>query len=90
MPQGQMKANKIKYGPVVTEDQPEEHRMSGLIGGPKLLETIWPDKSQRPSLRWLRYMSTQRRIPFFKIGHLVYFDVEMVKSRLADPTQRAG
>jgi hypothetical protein len=38
----------------------------------------------RPSLRWLRTQTKARAIPFVRIGHLVFFDVEMVRRWLAE------
>ena len=37
----------------------------------------------RPSLRWLRTPTEARSIPCVRIGHLVFFDVEMVRDYLA-------
>ena len=36
----------------------------------------------RPSLRWLRTQTRSRAIPHVKIGHLVFFDVEVVRRAL--------
>lgn len=38
----------------------------------------------RPSLRWLRTQTKARTIPHFRIGHLVFFEVEMVRAYLAE------
>ena len=38
----------------------------------------------RPSLRWLRTQTKARAIPCVRIGHLVFFDVEMVRAYLAE------
>ena len=52
-----------------------------LVDAQGLLEALF-DESSRPSLRWLRQMQAQRKIPFVKIGHLVRFDVEKVRKAL--------
>ena len=52
-----------------------------LVRAEKLLELLFDDQS-RPSLRWLRQMQAQRKIPYIKIGHLVRFDVDQVRSAL--------
>jgi len=46
-----------------------------------LLEALF-DESSRPSLRWVRQMQAQRKIPYVKIGHLVRFDIEKVRQAL--------
>jgi hypothetical protein len=52
-----------------------------LVRAERLLELLFDDQS-RPSLRWLRQMQAQRKIPYVKIGHLVRFDVAQVRSAL--------
>jgi len=52
-----------------------------LVDGPKLLEVLF-DPESRPSLRWLRKMQREKRIPYIKIGHLVRFDVDEVRKAL--------
>lgn len=52
-----------------------------LVDANGLLELLF-DKSSRPSLRWVRQMQAQRKIPYVKIGHLVRFDVEEVRNAL--------
>lgn len=54
-----------------------------LVDANGLLETLF-DKSSRPSLRWVRQMQAQRKIPYVKIGHLVRFDVEEVRQALSE------
>jgi hypothetical protein len=48
-----------------------------LVGAIELLEVLFPEKS-RPTLRWLRDQCKQRRVPYRKIGHLVFFDPDEV------------
>ena len=52
-----------------------------LVRAERLLELLFDDES-RPSLRWLRQMQAQRKIPYIKLGHLVRFDVEEVREAL--------
>lgn len=52
-----------------------------LVDGNGLLEALF-DEPSRPSLRWLRQMQGQRKIPYVKIGHLVRFDIEKVRQAL--------
>lgn len=54
-----------------------------LVDAEGLLFALF-DKDSRPSLRWIREMQAQRRIPYYKIGRLVRFDVEKVRTALAD------
>ena len=44
----------------------------------------------RASLRWLRTQTAARTIPFLRIGHLVFFDVDLVWRALANKTWYAG
>lgn len=56
---------------------------SQLVDAQGLLDVTF-EKSSRPSLRWLRQMQAQRKIPYIKIGHLVRFDVEKVRAALEE------
>jgi hypothetical protein len=53
---------------------------AGLVDGPRLLETLFPNPVCRPSLRWLR--TNQRTLPYVRIGRLVWFDPKLVKAQL--------
>ncbi len=53
-----------------------------LVAAPELLNALFSDAC-RPSLRWLRTQTASRAIPHVRIGHLVFFDVEMVRAALA-------
>lgn len=54
-----------------------------LVGAETLLETLFPDPRDRPSLRWLRGMQAKRLIPFRKVGQkFVRFDVAEVRAAL--------
>lgn len=59
------------------------HEGSKLVDATGLLEALFESDS-RPSLRWLRQMQAQRRIPYIKIGHLVRFNIEDVRVALTD------
>ena len=54
-----------------------------LVTAPQLLEELF-DVNAKPSLRWLRTQTKAKTIPHIRIGHLVFFDVEMVRTALAD------
>ena len=53
-----------------------------LVNGQQLLDDLF-DPEAKPSMRWLRTQTKAKAIPFFRVGHLVFFDVEMVKASLA-------
>lgn len=48
----------------------------------RLLNELF-DQDARPSIRWLRQQTKAKAIPFIRIGHLVFFDVDMVRTALA-------
>ena len=54
-----------------------------LVTGEQLLDQLF-DPQARPSTRWLRTQIKERNIPFVRIGHLVFFEVEMVRVVLAE------
>ena len=43
------------------------------VDATKLLEILF-DEASRPSLRWLRDQQKAKRLPYAKIGRLVFFD----------------
>ncbi|MEI8289109.1 MAG: hypothetical protein WCH99_06515 [Verrucomicrobiota bacterium] len=53
---------------------------AGLVDGPRLLETLFPNPVCRPSLRWLR--TNQDKLFHVRIGRLVWFDPKLVKAQL--------
>lgn len=53
-----------------------------LLSAEQLLTQLF-DPDCKPSLRWLRGQTKARTIPFIRIGHLIFFDLEMVRSTLA-------
>jgi hypothetical protein len=52
-----------------------------LVRAEKLLELLW-EESSRPSLRWLRAQQANKTIPSVKIGRLVWFSPEQVRTTL--------
>lgn len=59
-------------------------KLSGkLVNANQLLEALF-DPEARPSLRWLRTQTKLRTIPFVRLGHLIFFDVELVRMALAN------
>ena len=53
-----------------------------LVTAQQLLDDLF-DPGARPSIRWLRSQTKAKSIPHIRIGHLVFFDVEMVRTALA-------
>jgi hypothetical protein len=54
-----------------------------LVRAEDMLEQVFAQNC-KPSLRWLRTQTKAKTIPHFRIGHLVFFDVEMVRAALVD------
>jgi hypothetical protein len=52
-----------------------------FVDGPKLLEILFTPEC-RPTLRWLRDQQKARRIPFVKIGRLVFFSPVQVREAM--------
>jgi hypothetical protein len=52
-----------------------------LVTASQLLEQLF-DPEAKPSLRWLRSQTKAKAIPHVRIGHLVFFDVDMVRATL--------
>lgn len=53
-----------------------------LVDALGLLDRLF-DKKSRPSVRWVREQTANRTIPFIKVGHLVFFDINQVREALA-------
>jgi hypothetical protein len=53
-----------------------------LVSAETLLDQLF-DPQCRPSLRWLRTQTKAKAIPHVRIGHLVFFDLEMVRATLS-------
>jgi len=52
-----------------------------LVSGPKLLQILFREDC-RPTMRWLRDQQKARRIPYVKIGRLVFFSPANVRETL--------
>jgi len=55
--------------------------MAKLVDAPQLLVELFEEGS-RPSIQWVRAMQYSGQIPHIKLGHLVRFDVEQVRTHL--------
>jgi hypothetical protein len=53
-----------------------------LVKAQQLLDEVFTPEC-RPSLRWLRSQTKAKTIPHVRIGHLVFFDVDLVRAALA-------
>jgi hypothetical protein len=53
-----------------------------LVSAEELLKQVFAQEC-KPSLRWLRTQTKAKSIPHIRIGHLVFFDGEMVRAALA-------
>ena len=60
-----------------------------LVGAEQLLDQLF-DQDARPSIRWLRQQTKAKAIPFVRIGHLIFFDVDMVRAALSAKNLVAG
>ena len=54
-----------------------------LVNAEQLLEALFTPES-RPSLRWLRSQTKAKAIPYVRMGHFVLFDLELVRTALAN------
>ncbi len=67
-----------------------EIKLSGkLVDADGLLAALFTDEC-RPSLRWLRTQTKEKAIPYVRIGHLIFFDVELVKTAIANQSLIRG
>jgi hypothetical protein len=53
-----------------------------LVNAEQLLAELF-DPECKPSIRWLRGQTKAKNIPHIRIGHLVFFDVDLVRTALA-------
>lgn len=53
-----------------------------LVNAQQLLTQLF-EADCKPSLRWLRSQTRAKSIPHIRLGHFVFFDVEMVRAALA-------
>ena len=61
--------------------QPEPLLPAKYVSPKRLLELLFEEES-RPTLRWLRAMTSARKLPFAKIGGKVLFRVSEVEAAL--------
>ena len=54
-----------------------------LVNAQAMLNEVFSEEC-RPSMRWLRTQTKAKTIPHVRIGHLVFFDVEIVRAYLAE------
>jgi hypothetical protein len=54
-----------------------------LVGAHQLLDQLF-DAESRPCIRWFRTQTKAKTSPFVRIGRLVFFNVDMVRSALAN------
>lgn len=57
-----------------------------LVDAKGLLEALF-DERTRPTVTWVRLMQRSKTIPYYKIGHLVRFDVDEVREALKERNQ---
>jgi hypothetical protein len=67
--------------PSSTSAHPAPQARRHLVDAHGLLDALFDDDS-RPSLRWVREMQKRRILPYIKVGHLVRFDVDRVRTVL--------
>jgi hypothetical protein len=57
-----------------------------LVGKQTLLERLFPNEADRPTVRWLDYQTAKRAVPFIRMGRLIWFDVAQVRAAFAART----
>jgi len=53
-----------------------------LVSAEQLLEQC--SRQVQASLRWLRTQTKAKAIPYIRLGHLVFFDLDMVRTALTN------
>lgn len=81
------KATPARAGGLLANSHPVDSETLVLAGklvrSEQLLDQLF-DPGAKPSIRWLRAQTRAKTIPYVRIGHLVFFDVDMVRAVLAD------
>lgn len=72
----------LKHADVMQKPMNELVVKGKLVSAGQLLDQLF-DPGAKPSLRWLRTQTKSKAIPHIRIGHLVFFDVDMVRTALA-------
>jgi hypothetical protein len=60
-----------------------ENHTDHLVGKQALLELLFPNPQDRPTVRWLDIQCKKRVIPFIRLGRLIWFDVKQVRDAIA-------
>lgn len=66
---------------LTSQTEKQNPLVTRYVDAEKLLEILF-DEGSRPSLRWIRDQQKARRLPFAKIGRLVFFDPVACKAAL--------
>ena len=66
---------------ITSQTEKQSPLATRYVDAPKLLEILF-DEASRPSLRWIRDQQKAMRLPFAKIGRLVFFDPVACKAAL--------
>ncbi|HOX56695.1 MAG TPA: hypothetical protein P5205_07560 [Candidatus Paceibacterota bacterium] len=53
--------------------------MSTLVDTAGLIHDLWQDAETAPSERFITRLREEGKIPYVKLGHLIYFDPEAVR-----------
>jgi hypothetical protein len=78
---GARRAGRLQRESVKTMNEPNIN--GKLVRAEEMLEQVFAPEC-KPSLRWLRTQTKAKSIPHIRIGHLVFFDVAMVRAALAE------
>ena len=54
--------------------------VTALVGKDALLAILFTDPKDRPTTRWLDNQCRLHRIPFIRVGRLIWFDAAQVKA----------
>ena len=73
---------------ITMSDITNSHAFGGYCTAKRMLELTF-EKESRPSMRWVRQMTAERKIPFVKLGGKIMFDLAQVRAALqAQPTAK--
>jgi hypothetical protein len=62
------------------KEHTDNRASQGLVGKRTLLEQLFPNEADRPSMRWLDTQCAKRAVPFVRLGRLIWFDVPRVRA----------
>jgi hypothetical protein len=60
-----------------------QQTQQGLVGKQQLLVELFPNPTDRPTVRWLDQQCKARVIPFIRLGRLIWFDVPAVRASIS-------